>query len=234
MDRESLRPLVDTALGTTKLTVLSAESINAELDDALVGITDDAQVDDVFVQRIANRLVRMNGNVAKEAGNQINDWKKRHPAPKQTPPKKEEEEEEHETSPEMKVLLDRIEKLEEGNRIREAKAANDAVVAQVKDALASKFKEGGITANSYFVERAFAGFKLPESEDGTYDIDALSKDAESRYYAEMKKAGIEFAKPRRGNPGASGGPDKESLDRRAAFIEKQRRSGRLPKHEKDS
>ena len=64
MDRESLRPLVETALGDTKLTVLSAESVNAELDDALVGITDDAQVDDAFAKRVADRLIRMNGNVS--------------------------------------------------------------------------------------------------------------------------------------------------------------------------
>lgn len=228
MDRESLRPLVETALGDTKLTVLSAESVNAELDDALVGITDDAQVDDAFAKRVADRLIRMNGNVAKDAGNQINDWKKRHPVP--APPKPEKEEHEgNDDNPMIKSLLDRIDALEKGNKIREAKAANDAVIAQVKDGLASLFKEGGITANPYFVDRTFADFKLPQLDEGeSYDINALVKDAETSYYSELKKAGIEYAKPRKGNGGKGSGPDKEALDRRAAFIEKQRRSGRLP------
>lgn len=227
MDRESLRPLVESALGDTRLTVLSAESINAELDDALVGITDDNQVDDNFAKRVAARLVRMNGNVAKDAGSQINDWKKRHPIqPQQSQP---EEEQKPEVSPEMKALLDRIDALEKGNRIREAKAANDAVMADVRKNLTARFKDGGVTANPYFLDQAFAGFKLPELSEGeSYDIDTLSKDVESRYFSEMKKAGIEYAKPRRGGGGNGSGPDQEALNKRAAFIEKQRKSGRLP------
>lgn len=229
MDRESLRPLVEAALGETKLTVLSAESINAELDDALVGITDDAQVDDAFAKRVAGRLIRMNGNVAKDAGNQINDWKRRHPVQKTT---EEATEEPVKVTPEMQALIDRIDALEKSSKAREVKAANDAVVANVREGLASLFKEGGITANPYFVDRAFAGFKLPELAEGEqYDINALIKSAESTYYSEMKKAGIDYAKPRRGNRGNGDGPDKEALDRRKAFIEKQRRSGRLPNKE---
>lgn len=230
MDRESLRPLVETALGNTKLTVLSAESFDAELDDALAGITDDAQVDDAFTKRIADRLIRMNGNIAKDAGAQINDWKKRHPL--QAEKKSDEEEKSTGLTPEMQALADRLDALEKSNKIREAKAANDAVVAQVKDGLATLFKEGGITANQYFVDRAFADFKLPELGEGEkYDINGLVKSAESAYFSELKKAGIEYAKPRKGGGGKGAGPDKEALDRRAAFMEKQRRSGRLPKKE---
>lgn len=228
MDRESLRPLVETALGTTKLTVLSNESINAELDDALVGITDDAQVDDAFTKRLAERLIRMNGNVAKDAGVQINDWKKRHPV---QPPKKDDDEVvvEPSVSPELKALQERLAVLEERDKARTLQAANDAVVSKVRDGLGSLFKEGGITANPYFVDRAFSRFKLPVLSEGEeYDVTSLVKDVEELYYSELKSAGIDYAKPRRGNNGKGSGPDQAALSRRAAFIEKQRRSGRLP------
>lgn len=233
MDRESLRPLVEAQLGESRLTVLSQESVDAELDDALVGITDDNQVDDAFAKRIASRLIRMNGNIAKDAGNQISEWKKRH-SDKNPSPKEEKKEGKEEQDTVTQAILDRLKALEEGNRVREAKAANDAVVAQVKEGLSSLFREGGVTANSYFIDRAFAGFKLPELAEGEeYDVDALVKSAEKLYYSELKKAGIEYAKPHRGNSGTGGGPDKEAMARRAAFIQKQQRSGRLPKKENE-
>ena len=62
MEREALLEQVNDALENEGRTLtLSEETINGELDDALEGVTDDAQVDETFVGRIVKRLKRMDG-----------------------------------------------------------------------------------------------------------------------------------------------------------------------------
>ncbi len=233
MDRESLRPLVEAQYGESRITVLSEETINAELDDALTGITDDAQADEAFCKRIAQRLLRMNGNVAKEAGTQISDWKKKHPVqqtpkPNQTTTVHQEEDDD----PKLKAMKDEIEELKKSLKEKDEKAANDAVIAQVRSKLADTFKEGKITPNSYFVNQAISKIKLPKLEEGqTHDIAKLAKQAEEGYYDELKAAGIKFEKPHKGSPTEENGPTKEALAKREAFKKQMQAKGKLPKPE---
>ena len=218
MDRESLRPLVEAQYGESRITVLSEETINAELDAELEGITDDSHFDEACCKRIAQRLLRMNGNVAKEAGTQIQDWKKKHPQPK--------------PDPKLKAMQDQIEDLKKSLKEKDEKAANDAVIAQVRSKLAETFKEGKITPNSYFVNQAISKIKLPKLEDGeTHDIVKLAKDAEEGYYNELKAAGIKFEKPHKGTTTEENGPTKEALAKREAFKKKMQAKGKLPKPE---
>ena len=232
MDRESLRPLVEAQYGESRITVLSEETINAELDEALEGITEDSQADEAFCKRIANRLIRMNGNVAKEAGTQINDWKKKHPVQTPPKPKPNEHQEEDEDDPKLKALKDEIDGLKKSLKEKDEKAANDAVIAQVRNKLNETFKEGKITPNSYFVNAVIAKIKLPTLEEGqTHDIAKLAKDAEEAYYQELKDAGIKFERPRKGQEQRTDGPDKEALAKREAFKAKMRARGKLPKPE---
>lgn len=232
MDRESLRPLVEAQYGESRITVLSEETINAELDDALEGITEDSQADEAFCKRIANRLIRLNGNVAKEAGTQINDWKKKHP--QQTPPKPKpnEHQEEDEDDPKIKALKDEVEGLKKSLKEKDEKAANDAVIAQVRNKLAETFREGKITPNQYFVNATIAKIQLPKLEEGqTHDIAKLAKDAEEAYYQELKDAGIKFERPRKGQEHRTDGPDKEAIEKREAFKKRMQARGKLPKPE---
>jgi hypothetical protein len=174
----------------------------------------------------------MNGNVAKEAGNQITDWQKKHP--QQTPPKPKpnEHQEEDEDDPKLKALKDEIDGLKKSLKEKDEKAANDAVIAQVRNKLNETFKEGKITPNSYFVNATIAKIKLPKLEEGqTHDIDKLAKDAEEAYYQELKDAGIKFERPRKGQEQRTDGPDKEALAKREAFKAKMRARGKLPKPE---
>ena len=135
MDRESLRPLVEAQMGESRLTVLSEETINAELDDALIGITDDAQVDDVFAKRIAERLKRINGNVTKEAGTQINAYKKAHPKPSVN------DEGAKKTTPEggegsdaaLEELQAQVKALQNSLKEKAAQEAASAVMAEVRN-----------------------------------------------------------------------------------------------------
>lgn len=231
MDRESLRPLVEAQYGESRITVLSEETINAELDAELEGITDDSHFDEACCKRIAQRLLRMNGNVAKEAGTQISDWKKKHPVqqppkPNQTPDHQDEDD------PKLKAMKDEIEELKKSLKEKDEKAANDAVIAQVRAKLTNTFKEGKITPNSYFVDRAISKIKLPQLEEGqTHDIAKLAKDAEEGYYNELKAAGIKFEKPHKGNQTDENGPTQEALAKREAFKKRMQARGKLPKPE---
>lgn len=231
MDRESLRPLVEAQYGESRITVLSEETINAELDAELEGITDDSHFDEACCKRIAQRLLRMNGNVAKEAGNQITDWKKKHP--QQQPPKpNQQQQQQGDDNPELKAMKDEIAELKKSLKEKDEKAANDAVIAQVRNKLNETFKEGKITPNSYFVNATIAKIKLPTLEEGqTHDIAKLAKDAEEAYYQELKDAGIKFERPRKGHEQRTDGPDKEAIEKREAFKAKMRARGRLPKPE---
>lgn len=231
MDRESLRPLVEAQYGESRITVLSEETINAELDAELEGITDDSHFDEACCKRIAQRLLRMNGNVAKEAGNQITDWKKKHP--QQQPPKpNQQQQQQDDDNPELKAMKDEIAELKKSLKEKDEKAANDAVIAQVRNKLNETFKEGKITPNSYFVNAVIAKIKLPTLEEGqTHDIAKLAKDAEEAYYQELKDAGIKFERPRKGQEQRTDGPDKEALAKREAFKAKMRARGKLPKPE---
>ena len=229
MDRESLRPLVEAQYGESRITVLSDETINAELDAELEGITDDSHFDEACCKRIAQRLIRMNGNVAKEAGTQITDWKKKHP--QQQPPKpNQQQQQEDEDDPKLKALKDEVAELKKSLKEKDDKAANDAVIAQVRSKLAETFKEGKINPNSYFVNQVFAKMQLPKLEDGqTHDIAKLAKDAEESYYQELKDAGIKFERPHKGQQQQQNGPDKEALAKREAFKKKMQARGKLPK-----
>ena len=232
MDRESLKPLVEAQLGESRLTVLSDETVNAELDAELEGITDDAQVDDAFCKRIASRLLRMNGNIAKEAGNQINDWKKKHPQP--TPPKTPKpDDDDDDDDPKLKALKDEVESLKQSLATKNKKEADDKVIADVRKKFNAKFKEGKISINEYFADQVFGKLVLPTLADGEqYDIEQLAKNAEENYFKELKQAGIKYEKPRKpGQP--KEGPDQSALDKRKAYKDKLRSRGKLPKEEKE-
>lgn len=231
MDRESLRRLVEAQYGESRITVLSEETINAELDAELEGITDDSHFDEACCKRIAQRLLRMNGNVAKEAGNQITDWKNKHP--QQQPPKpNQQQQQQDDDNPELKAMKDEIAELKKSLKEKDEKTANDAVIAQVRNKLNETFKEGKITPNSYFVNATIAKIKLPTLEEGqTHDIAKLAKDAEEAYYKELKDAGIKFERPRKGQEHRTDGPDKEAIEKREAFKAKMRARGKLPKPE---
>jgi hypothetical protein len=235
MDRESLRPLVDAQYGESRITVLSEETINAELDAELEGITDDSHFDEACCKRIAQRLLRMNGNVAKEAGTQINDWKKKHPVQHQQQQQQQQQQsQEDDDDPKMKAMRDEIDALKKSLKEKDEKAANDAVIAQVRSKLVATFKEGKITPNTYFVNQVIAKIQLPKLEDGQqHDIAKLAKDAEESYYQELKDAGIKFDKPRKGGQQQQDGPDEEALAKREAFKKRMQARGKLPKPAED-
>ena len=210
--------------------MLSEETINAELDAELEGITDDSHFDEACCKRIAQRLLRMNGNVAKEAGTQINDWKKKHPT--QTPPKPDTKPNE-EDDPKYKAMQDQINELKNSLKQKDQKEADDKVIAEVRKKFNEKFKEAKIEVKNYFADQVFGRFKLPSLNEGEqYDISKLANQAENDYVEELKKAGIKYEKPRKEQPGGKT-EDQAALAKREAYKAKLRARGKLPKVEEE-
>ena len=230
MDRESLRPLVEAQYGESRITVLSEETINAELDAELEGITDDSHFDEACCKRIAQRLLRMNGNVAKEAGTQINDWKKKHPT--QTPPKPDTKPNE-EDDPKYKAMQDQINELKNSLKQKDQKEADDKIIAEVRSKFNAKFKESKIDVKNYFADQIFGRMKLPTLNEGeTHDVAQLADQAEKDYFEELKQAGIKYEKPHKQQPGGDT-TDKAALAKREAYKAKLRARGKLPKVEEE-
>ncbi len=235
MDRESLRPLVEAQYGESRITVLSEETINAELDAELEGITDDSHFDEACCKRIAQRLLRMNGNVAKEAGTQINDWKKKHPAPQQNQQQNQQQQQQNtdDDDPKLKAMRDEIDELKKSLKQKDQKEADDKIIAEVRSKFNAKFKESKIEVKNYFADQVFGRMKLPTLNEGeTHDVAQLAEQAEKNYFEELKKAGIKYEKPHKQQPGGDT-TDKAALAKREAYKAKLRARGKLPKVEEE-
>lgn len=230
MEREELRSKIDESLESSQTTLtLSDETINGELDDELEGVTDDAQVDDNFVNRIVKRLTRMDGNLHKEVSTQVNIWKKAHPSGKKPAPIQKTKDDEgggegdNEVLKYLKKLDTRIEAIEGRRKADAEKNAKDAIFNKVKADLKAKFKDANVEVNNYIFKQTLRDMEIPETEEGgKINTDALVKDMEKSYYKNLKEAGFESkGAPRRGS--TAGGTGKSAADR--FFIRKAKREG---------
>ena len=200
MEREELLGQVNDALESEGRTLtLSEETINGELDDALEGVTDDAQVDETFVGRIVKRLKRMDGQLHKDVSTQVKAYKKAHPAPKTTQtsgtPKNGEGEgngvEDDDEPAWAKKLNARLDAMEQSQKTAKETEAKNATLKEVKQGLKATFKKGDIEVKDYFLNQAMRDLKLPELEEGeSYDVDDLVSKAEKLYFKHLKEAGL--------------------------------------------
>lgn len=74
MEREELKELVNKSLGSTQLK-LSERTINEELDDVLGDFGDDEGTNAKLVERVANRLKRMDGNLHADVSKEVKEYK---------------------------------------------------------------------------------------------------------------------------------------------------------------
>ena len=74
MNREELRELVTKKLGSTQLK-LSERTINEELDDVLGDFGNDEEANAKLVERVANRLKRMDGNLHADVSKEVKEYK---------------------------------------------------------------------------------------------------------------------------------------------------------------
>lgn len=201
MEREELRTKVNDSLGGTQLT-LSERTINEELDDVLETVTDDAQVDDAFVERITKRLKRMNGNLhadvsaeSKKYKEQFEkDWKEKHPEGGGTK-KDGDGGEEPEWFKKYREENDKkLQQYETERKEKETKEKKASVLKSLNEGIRKKFKEAGEECNEYILKNTIRDAEVNEDSD----VEALIKSVEKEYYKNIKAAGLDGVAPRSG------------------------------------
>lgn len=191
---------------------ISEETINAELDDELENIGDDEEANKKVFNRIAKRLLRMDGNIHSNVSREVKNYKDKNPYknPEEIGAKGgKSEEEESETLKLLKSLTKRIDDIEQ-SRTDKAKAdAKNAAVEKVKSGLRKMFKDAKVDVNEYVYRQTIRDLEIPEVEDGkSIDTDGLVKKMERAYYRNLKEAGLDkkdTGKPHQGNKGNGSG-----------------------------
>lgn len=229
MDREELKTKINAALGSTKLT-LSERTINDFLDDALVGITDDAAINDDFVTRKANMLKSIDGNLHSDVSEQVKKYKETvNPAPVSEEPKKQETVEKpaevHDdggVAKELEALKARLQSFEDARKKADEDAQRESEKKELKEAFEARFKDAGVGVNGYVLRQTLRDFK------GSGSVDDKVKALEGKYYENLKEAGFDFDGPRIGGMGSN---PNSVQSRRDALKNELRSRGMLPKQE---
>lgn len=231
MEREELRTKIDAALGSTKLT-LSERTINDFLDDALVGITDDADVTEDFVTRKANVLKSMDGNLHSDVSEEVQRYKDSLQKPPKDKDKHDDDDSDDDDShkgkgddgsaAEIEDLKNRLKAIEDERQKAAEERQREADRKELHDAFKTNFDKAGVKVNDYILKQTIRDF------DGEGSIEEKVKALESKYYENLKEAGFDFDGPHAGGIDTS----KSSIKtRREALKEELRSRGMLPKKE---
>lgn len=210
MEREELFEKVEESLGSTQLTSLSEETINAELDAALEEVEDDANIDEKFIEKLTKRLVRMEGNLHKNVSIETKKYKTELEKKLKRTPKgndeghKEPKGEESETTKLLKEMREELEELKNAQKENATAKKKNDIAAAVKKGIKAKFKEAEIEENSYILKQTIKELDIKEDSD----VEELIKKLEKNYYKNLKEAGLDKSTtPRFGgrNKGGKGG-----------------------------
>ena len=216
MTREELKKLVEEKLGSTQLK-LSERTINEELDDVLGDFGDNEETNTKLVERIANRLKRMDGNLHADVSKEVKEYKenaeKKLKEGNEGGSKKNEGNEgsESEIMKELKNLRTELDEERNARKKEQTERAKHALMDNVRKGLKDKFDNAGLKLNSFFAKSALAKLEI---QDGDNDLNALIEKAEKLYNADVKEAGVDFGKPNSGLGGARGSDnqDKHEFD----------------------
>lgn len=231
MEREELRTKIDAALGSTKLT-LSERTINDFLDDALVGITDDADVTEDFVTRKANVLKSMDGNLHSDVSEEVQRYKDSLQKPPKDKDKHDDDDSDDDDSrkgkgddgsaAEIEDLKNRLKAIEDERQKAAEEKQREADRKELHDAFKTHFDKAGVKVNDYILKQTIRDF------DGEGSVEEKVKALESKYYENLKEAGFDFDGPHAGGIDTN----KSSVKtRREALKEELRSRGMLPKKE---
>jgi len=149
MEREELKELVNKALGSTQLK-LSERTVNEELDDVLGDFGDDEESNSKLVERVANRLKRMDGNLHADVSKEVKEYKEN--AEKKLKEgngggsKKNEGDEgsESEIRKELKSLRAELDEERNARKQAETERAKHATMDSVRKGLKAKFENAGM------------------------------------------------------------------------------------------
>ena len=210
MEREELKELVNISLGSTQLK-LSERTINEELDDVLGDFGDNEEANAKLVERVANRLKRMDGNLHADVSKEVKEYKenagKKLKEGNEGGSKKNESNEgsESEIMKELKNLRAELDEERNARKQEQTERAKHATMDSVRKGLREKFENAGLKINDFFAKSALSKLEIPNEN---VDIKSLVEKAEKLYNADIKEAGIEIGKPHAGGNG-SGKEEKE-------------------------
>lgn len=209
MEREELKELVNKSLGSTQLK-LSERTINEELDDVLGDFGDNEETNAKLVERVANRLKRMDGNLHADVSKEVKEYKenaeKKLKEGKEGSSKKNESNDgsESEIMKELKNLRAELDEERNARKQAETERAKHATMDSVRKGLREKFENAGLKLNDFFAKSALSKLEIPSEN---VDLKSLVEKAERLYNADIKEAGIEIGKPHAG--GNSGGKEEK-------------------------
>lgn len=211
MEREELKELVNKSLGSTQLK-LSERTINEELDDVLGDFGDDEESNTKLVERVANRLKRMDGNLHADVSKEVKEYKdkaeKKQKEGNEGGSKKNEGNEgsESEIMKELKSLRAELDEERNARKQEQAERAKHATMDSVRKGLREKFENAGLKLNDFFAKSALSKLEIPNDD---VDLKSLVEKAERLYNADIKEAGVEIDKP---HAGGNGGGKEEKED----------------------
>ena len=211
MEREELKELVNKSLGSTQLK-LSERTINEELDDVLGDFGDNEEANAKLVERVANRLKRMDGNLHDDVSKEVKEYKenaeKKQKEGNEGGSKKNENNEgsESEIMKELKNLRAELDEERNARKQEQTERAKHATMDSVRKGLREKFENAGLKINDFFAKSALSKLEIPSEN---VDLKSLVEKAERLYNADIKEAGIEIGKP---HAGGNGGGKEEKED----------------------
>lgn len=211
MNREELRELVTKSLGSTQLK-LSERTINEELDDVLGDFGNDEEANAKLVERVANRLKRMDGNLHADVSKEVKEYKenaeKKLKEGNEGGSKKNEgnDDSESEIMKELKNLKTELDEERNARKQEQAERAKHATRESVRNGLKEKFEKAGLKLNSFFAKSALEKLDIPDED---VDITSLIERAEKLYNSDIKEAGVELGKP---HAGGNVGGKEEKVD----------------------
>lgn len=211
MEREELKELVNKSLGSTQLK-LSERTINEELDDVLGDFGDNEEANAKLVERVANRLKRMDGNLHADVSKEVKEYKenaeKKQKEGNEGGSKKNENNEgsESEIMKELKNLRAEFDEERNARKQEQTERAKHATMDSVRKGLREKFENAGLKINDFFAKSALSKLEIPSEN---VDLKSLVEKAERLYNADIKEAGIEIGKP---HAGGNGGGKEEKED----------------------
>ena len=211
MEREELKELVNKSLGSTQLK-LSERTINEELDDVLGDFGDNEEANTKLVERVANRLKRMDGNLHADVSKEVKEYKenaeKKQKEGNEGGFKKDEgrDNSESEIMKELKNLRAELDEERNARKQEQTERAKHATMDSVRKGLREKFENAGLKINDFFAKSALSKLEIPSEN---VDLKSLVEKAERLYNADIKEAGIEIGKP---HAGGNGGGKEEKED----------------------
>lgn len=211
MEREELKELVNKSLGSTQLK-LSERTINEELDDVLGDFGDNEDANAKLVERVVNRLKRMDGNLHADVSKEVKEYKdkaeKKQKEGTEGGSKKNEGNEgsESEIMKELKSLRAELDEERNARKQEQAERAKHATMDSVRKGLREKFENAGLKLNDFFAKSALSKLEIPNED---VNLKSLVEKAERLYNADIKEAGVEIGKP---HAGGNGGGKEEKED----------------------